>query len=158
MELSGLDIGVYFFFILAVTGIGFWVGRGKAETVDEYFLAGNRIPWFAIGVSIIAASISTEQFLGEVGFAYQHGLAVANWEWANFIAQLILAFIFIPIFLRQRIITIPEYLARRIRGSPGNRFAFSSDTAGFTSRPPLDSNSGTGPQHEYLLLLYKPVY
>ena len=59
MELSGLDIGVYFFFHLAVTGIGFWVGRGKADTVDEYFLAGNRIPWFAIGVSIITASIST---------------------------------------------------------------------------------------------------
>lgn len=124
MELSGLDIGVYFFFILAVTGIGFWVGRGKADTVDEYFLAGNRIPWFAIGVSIIAASISTEQFLGEVGFAYQHGLAVANWEWANFIAQLILAFIFIPIFLRQRIITIPEYLARRYDDRCRTVFAF----------------------------------
>jgi SSS family solute:Na+ symporter len=113
MELSGIDIVVYIAFIAAVLTVGILTGRRTQETVDDYFLAGNRVPWFAIGVSIIAASISTEQFLGEVGFAYRNGLAVANWEWANVIAQSVLAFIFIPVFLRQRIITIPEYLARR---------------------------------------------
>ncbi|HUU29018.1 MAG TPA: sodium/solute symporter, partial [archaeon] len=113
MELSGLDITVFILFIISVVSVGFIVGRRKQDTVAEYFLAGNRIPWYAIGVSIIAASISTEQFLGEVGFAYKNGLVVANWEWANFIAQSMLAFIFIPVFLRQRIVTIPEYLARR---------------------------------------------
>ncbi|MFB3902367.1 MAG: SLC5 family protein [Acidobacteriota bacterium] len=113
MELTSIDIIIFLSFLVAVVGVGFWVGRKQEATVDEYFLAGNRIPWFAIGFSIIAASISTEQFLGEVGFAYRYGLAVANWEWANFIAQLVLAFIFIPVFLRLRILTIPEYLACR---------------------------------------------
>lgn len=124
MALSGLDIAVYLGFLMTVVAVGFWVGRRQEATVEEYFLAGNRIPWFAIGVSIVAASISTEQFLGEVGFAYRYGLAVANWEWANVIAQLILAFIFIPVFLRQRIITIPEYLARRYDDRCRSVFAF----------------------------------
>jgi SSS family solute:Na+ symporter len=113
MELNGVDIVVYLAFLLAVIGIGFWVSRKQEATAGNYFLAGNRIPWFAIGVSIIAASISTEQFLGEVGFAYRYGLAVANWEWANVVAQLALAFIFVPVFFRLRIVTIPEYLGRR---------------------------------------------
>ncbi len=124
MELSALDIAVFLGFTATVTGVGFWVARRQEATVGEYFLAGNRVPWFAIGVSIIAASISTEQFLGEVGFAYQHGLAVANWEWAVFPAQMILTFIFIPVFLRQRIVTIPEYLARRYDDRCATVFAF----------------------------------
>jgi SSS family solute:Na+ symporter len=124
MELSSVDIAVYLAFLITVVTVGFLVGRRQEATVEGYFLAGNRIPWFAIGVSIIAASISTEQFLGEVGFAYRYGLAVANWEWANVIAQIILAFIFIPVFLRQRIITIPEYLARRYDDRCRSVFAF----------------------------------
>ena len=81
MELSPLDYVVFILYMLVVVSIGFWVARREKASSQSYFLAGKRLPWFAIGASLIASSISTEQFIGEVGFAYRYGLAVANWEW-----------------------------------------------------------------------------
>jgi SSS family solute:Na+ symporter len=66
-----------------------------------------------VGLSIVASAISTEQFIGEVGFAYTYGMAVVNWEWLVFPALSILVFIFTPLYLRHRITTMPEFLERR---------------------------------------------
>jgi SSS family solute:Na+ symporter len=70
VSLSPADYVVFFCYMIAVVLIGFWVARKEKATAIDYFLAGDNLPWFAIGFSMIASSISTEQFIGEVGFAY----------------------------------------------------------------------------------------
>jgi SSS family solute:Na+ symporter len=110
----GLFDAVFFLgYIVVVLIIGFAVARREKPTVQEYFRAGNRLPWYAVGASIIAAGVSSEQFVGEVGYAYKLGMPVMNWEWMVFPALSILLLIFIPLYVRNRITTMPEYLERR---------------------------------------------
>lgn len=88
-----VDALVLITYLTMLLFIGWWSGRRKSEvTAEEFFLTSKTLPWYAIGFSIIAAGISSEQFLGTVGFAYQYGLAVANWEWLNGPAILLLFF------------------------------------------------------------------
>ena len=112
MELNALDYGVFVLYCVAVLAVGWWVSR-KEKTSQDYFLAGRRLPWYAIGFSLIATSISTEQFIGEVGFAYRHGLAVANWEWGVFPAMTVMILFFVPFYVRRQISTMPEWLEHR---------------------------------------------
>lgn len=117
LKLNGLfgTIDLLFFlgYMVVTLFIGFWVGRREKATVSDYFRAGNRLPWYAVGFSIIAAGISSEQFVGETGYAYQFGMPVANWDWMVFPAISILLWIFIPIYIRNKVTTMPEYLENR---------------------------------------------
>ena len=100
------------YFVLTII-IGFVAGRREKRTVSDYFLAGRSLPWYAMGASIVAAGISSEQFVGEIGYAYKVGLPVANWEWLVLPAFSIMVWVFIPIYFRNRVSTMPEYLERR---------------------------------------------
>jgi len=122
VELSPLDYVVFILYMLIVVSIGFWVARREKTSSQSYFLAGRRLPWFAIGASLIASSISTEQFIGEVGFAYRYGLAVANWEWGVFPAMTVMILFFVPFYVRRQISTMPEWLEHRF--GPSSRFTF----------------------------------
>src|SRR4030042_1135216 len=99
--------------MVAVIFVGLWAARRGPRTARDYFLAGNNIPWYAIGFSLVASSISTEQFVGEVGYAYRHGLAVANWEWGVFPAMTVMILFFVPFFVRRQLSTMPEWLEHR---------------------------------------------
>src|SRR5512134_1559026 len=84
------------------------------EGSEDYFLAGRGLPWWLIGFSLIAANISTEQFVGMSGNAADRvGLAIASYEWLAAITLVAVAFLFLPCFLRTGIYTIPEFLERR---------------------------------------------
>ena len=122
MELNHLDYAVFILYVGFVVLVGFWVARREKKTSRHYFLAGNRLPWYAIGTSLIASSISTEQFIGEVGFAYRYGIAVANWEWSVFPAMTVMIVFFVPFYLRKRISTMPEWLEHRF--GPSSRITF----------------------------------
>lgn len=113
MNLSLLDSVILVLYLAIVLTIGFRVGRREKKTSRDYFLAGSRLPWYAVGLSMVASSISTEQFMGEVGFAYSLGLAVANWEWLVFPALTLLIWVFAPLFIRFHVTTMPEFLERR---------------------------------------------
>ena len=104
------DLIFFVGYFVLVVAIGFWSGRGQKASVGDYFRGGNRLPWYAVGFSIVAAGISSEQFVGEVGYAYKIGMPVANWEWLVFPALSILLWIFVPLYVRNRITTMPEYL------------------------------------------------
>ncbi len=110
-------------YFLLVVVIGFATGRRQEASVSGYFRGGNRLPWYAVGFSIVAAGISSEQFVGEVGYAYKIGLPVANWEWLVFPALSILLWIFVPLYVRNRITTMPEYLERRYGGRARSLYA-----------------------------------
>jgi SSS family solute:Na+ symporter len=113
VKLGLLDTVILLAYLVAVAWIGFRVARREKKTTREYFLAGSRLPWYAVGLSMVASSISTEQFMGEVGFAYRYGLAVANWEWLIFPALTVLIWVFAPFYIRGRVTTMPEFLERR---------------------------------------------
>jgi SSS family solute:Na+ symporter len=125
VKLNVLDYVVFVLYCAGVLGVGFWVAR-RERTSNDYFLAGRRLPWFVIGASLIASSISTEQFIAEVGFAYRHGLAVANWEWGVLPAMTLMLVFFVPFYLRRRISTMPEWLEHRF--GPSSRLTFAAIT------------------------------
>ena len=114
MQLSGLDIGIFLAFVVCVVSLGLWKSR-KEETSEDYFLAGRGLKWWLIGFSLIAANISAEQFVGMSGQAAMKsiGLAVASYEWIAAITLVVVAFFFLPKFLKSGIFTIPEYLEYR---------------------------------------------
>ncbi len=110
---GGIDLTFFLGYMVVVMVIGFVAGKREQATVVDYFRAGNRLPWYAIGFSIIAAGISSEQFVGEMGYAYKLGMPVVNWEWLIFPALSILLWVFVPLYFRNRITTMPEYLENR---------------------------------------------
>jgi len=114
MELSGLDVGILALFFVCVVTVGLFKSR-KEKTSEDYFLAGRGLKWWLIGFSLIAANISAEQFVGMSGQAAMGsiGLAVASYEWIAAITLVVVAFFFLPKFLKSGIFTIPEYLEYR---------------------------------------------
>src|SRR5512136_1445672 len=109
----GLDFVLFGLYLAANLALGLWVARRRAGDTRGYFLAGERLPWYAIGGSIIAANISTEHFIGMIGIAYAVGFVVAQWEWGNVITFSALIWVFLPYFIRGGLYTMPEFLERR---------------------------------------------
>ena len=108
-----LDIAVFLLFVVCVVGLGLYKSRHE-ETGEDYFLAGRGLKWWLIGFSLIAANISSEQFVGMSGNAASHvGLAIASYEWMAAITLVVVAFCFLPYFLRAGIFTMPEFLEYR---------------------------------------------
>jgi SSS family solute:Na+ symporter len=110
---QSVDLLVCAGYFVAVVVIGFVSSRHRRSSVSGYFKADNQLPWYAIGFSIVAAGISSEQFVGEMGYAYKLGLPVANWEWLVLPALSVLLWVFVPLYVRNRIATMPEYLEHR---------------------------------------------
>ncbi len=112
--LGTLDIVVFVAFVVCVIGIGLFKSREEKNTSEDYFLAGRGLKWWLIGFSLIAANISTEQFVGMNGNAASHvGLAIASYEWMAAVTLVVVAFAFLPYFLRAGIYTMPEFLEYR---------------------------------------------
>ena len=113
MHFGSFDIIIFFAFIVSVVTVGLVKSR-KEKTGEDYFLAGRGLTWWLIGFSLIAANISTEQFVGMSGNAASHvGLAIASYEWMAAITLVVVAFGFLPYFLRAGIFTMPEFLEYR---------------------------------------------
>ena len=113
MEIHFADIAVFLLFLVAVVAVGLIKSRNENDS-ESYFLAGRGLSWWLIGFSLIAANISTEQFVGMSGQAANYiGLAVATWEWLAGITLVVCAFWFLPKFLRAGVYTVPEFLEQR---------------------------------------------
>jgi SSS family solute:Na+ symporter len=113
MELSALDIGVFLAFFGVVIGVSMYKSR-REKTGEDFFLASRSLVWPLIGLSLIAANISTEHFVGMAGQgAGIAGMAIASYEWMAAITLVFVAIFFLPKFLRSGIFTIPEYLEYR---------------------------------------------
>ena len=109
-----IDIVVFFLFIAAVVAVGLIKSKGEGKDSESYFLAGRGLKWWLIGVSLIAANISSEQFVGMSGQAADYlGMAIASYEWMAAITLVVVAFFFLPYFLRTGIFTIPQFLEHR---------------------------------------------
>jgi solute:Na+ symporter, SSS family len=115
-KLTTLDYAVFLIYFVVVAAYGVWIykrkQRSEASTTD-FFLAEGSLTWWAIGASLIASNISAEQFIGMSGDGFAVGVAVAAYEWIAAIALIILAVFFMPIYLQNRIYTMPQFLTER---------------------------------------------
>jgi len=112
------DIIVFVVFVVSVVGIGLYMSRGDGSEgeggASDYFLAGRGLTWWLVGFSLIAANISTEQFVGMSGKAADWlGMAIASYEWMAAVTLVVMAFVFLPTFLKSGIYTIPQFLEYR---------------------------------------------
>jgi len=114
---STVDWAVFIFYFILVSSYGYWIySRKKNKEVSgshDFFLAEGSLTWWAIGASLIASNISAEQFIGMSGQGFQVGIAVAAYEWVAAIALIIVAVWFIPIYLKNKIFTMPQFLQTR---------------------------------------------
>lgn len=116
MTFSTIDYLVFVVYCLIIVGLGLFVSvRKRSHKADssDYFLAGRALPWWAIGASLIASNISAEQFIGMSGSGFAIGLAIASYEWMAALTLVIVAVFFLPIFLKKKIFTMPQFLELR---------------------------------------------
>lgn len=113
-------VGAYFAILLAV---GFWKGKGKRDTSGGYFISKGTLPWWAIGAAYVATGMNTEQLIGQNGMGYKIGLTMVNWYLIAVVVYPALIFFFFPIYLRNSIFTMPEYLGKRFDKKSENVFA-----------------------------------
>ncbi|MDF2190470.1 sodium/solute symporter [Paraflavitalea sp. CAU 1676] len=115
-KLEYYDYLIIIFYFILVGSYGYWIYRRKKKaTMDtkDFFLAEGSLTWWAIGASLIASNISAEQFIGMSGEGFFVGTAVAAYEWIAALALIIIAIWFIPIYLKNKIYTMPQFLKTR---------------------------------------------
>jgi SSS family solute:Na+ symporter len=116
MNLHTIDIVIFFAYVLGLLFLALYISReekGHERNTKDYFLASKALPWWAIGASLIASNISAEQIVGMSGSGYVLGLAIASYEWMAALTLLIVGKYFLPIFLKNEIYTMPQYLEQR---------------------------------------------
>lgn len=119
MQLAALDAVIVLAYMVGIFVLAQVVSREKAghqKDAKDYFLASKSLPWWAIGASLIAANISAEQIIGMSGSGYAIGLAIASYEWMAALTLLLVGKYFLPIFLRNGIYTMPQFLEQRYGG------------------------------------------
>ena len=120
------DYLVFFLYFILVAAYGIWIYKRKTaknETAQEFFLAEGSLTWWAIGASLIASNISAEHFIGMSGSGFAIGLAISSYEWMSGLVLIIVALFFIPMFLKNRIYTMPQFLATRYNEQVGSIMA-----------------------------------
>jgi SSS family solute:Na+ symporter len=110
-----LDTIVFILYAILIVVIGNWMvrSRGRQRSSEDYFFANKSLPWYLVGSSIIAANISAEQFIGMSGSGYAIGLAIATYEWIAALILIVVARYFLPVFIHNKIETMPQFLALR---------------------------------------------
>jgi solute:Na+ symporter, SSS family len=122
VNLATLDITILVIYAVGIFLLAQWVSREKGaheKNAQDYFLASRALPWWAIGTSLIAANISAEQIVGMSGSGYVMGMAIASYEWMAALTLIVVGKWILPVFLKNGIYTMPEFLEKRY--SPGVR-------------------------------------
>ena len=110
--ISNIDLTIMVAYILVVAGIGFAVSRGT-KTDEDLFLGGRSLTWGLIGLSLFASNISSTTLVGLAGAAYTSGVVNSVWEFGAAIPFVVLAVVFVPLYLKARVTTVPEFLEHR---------------------------------------------
>jgi len=114
MKLEWIDILIFTIYIIGIVLLGLYASKSSSDSKRDYFLAGDKLPWWMIGGSIIAANISSHHLVGAMGAAYSRGFVAITLEWgAILIGFNVLLWVFLPFYLRNGFYTVPEYLEKR---------------------------------------------
>jgi SSS family solute:Na+ symporter len=115
-RLQASDYFVFLIYFVVVAGYGYYIYRRKRSAVTstkDFFLAEGSLTWWAIGASLIASNISAEHFIGMSGSGFALGLAISTYEWMAAATLIIVAVFFIPVYLKNKIYTMPQFLLER---------------------------------------------
>ncbi len=121
--LSTIDIVIIIASLGLIVLVGHVAGRFRSDTAHGYFLGGNKMPWYLIGTAFVATGISSEQLVGTVGITYEQGLGIANWEWFILPVYTLVLIVFIPVYLKNRVVTVSGFLADRFGPACGTIFS-----------------------------------
>ena len=120
-SLHHYDYLIFIIYFVIVAGYGYYVYQKKKKksvsASHDYFLAEGSLTWWAIGASLIASNISAEQFIGMSGNGFKMGLAISTYEWMAAATLMIVAIFFIPVYLKNKIYTMPQFLSERYNGT-----------------------------------------
>src|SRR6201990_1086169 len=119
-KLQTQDYIVFLIYFVIVAAYGYWIYWKKKKAVTDskdFFLAEGSLTWWAIGASLIASNISAEQFIGMSGSGFKMGLAISTYEWMAAATLVIVATFFIPVYLKNKIYTMPQFLNQRYNGT-----------------------------------------
>ena len=117
LSLGGIGVFVIYFIIVALYGYYVYKKKSKVNDSKNFFLAEGSLTWWAIGASIIASNISAEQFIGMSGEGFFAGIAVAVYEWLGAAVLILVAVFFMPVYIKNKIYTMPQFLKNRYNGS-----------------------------------------
>lgn len=127
MRLGEVDIAVFVLYVVGVIALGIYAARNVGGTKRDYFLAGDKLPWWLIGGSIVASNLSSHQFVAQTGAAYRRGFVLTSAEWAAILLGLnVLLWVFLPFYIRNGFYTMPEFLEKRF--GRASRVAFAGLT------------------------------
>ena len=121
-----VDLIILVLYLIILVSLGLFLGRtkkGETKSANDYFLAGNTLTWWAVGASLIAANISAEQFIGMSGTGFRDGIATAAYEVMAAITLIVIGKFLLPIMLKQKIFTIPQFLRERYNDGVGLAFS-----------------------------------
>ena len=111
-QLTPIDIAMIGLYVLFIVAVGFWVAF-RTRTTTDYFLAGRSLSWWLIGFSLFASNVSSSTLIGLSSSAYGTGIAVYNYEWMAALVLVFFVVFFLPLYLKSRVFTMPEFLERR---------------------------------------------
>lgn len=129
IKMSGfrtVDLIIVVLYLCLLVGLGLVLGRskdGEEKSASDYFLAGNTLTWWAVGASLIAANISAEQFIGMSGTSYADGIATAAYELMAAVTLIVVGKFLLPVMLKRKIFTIPQFLRERYNDGVGLAFS-----------------------------------
>ncbi|HZV36434.1 MAG TPA: sodium/solute symporter [Verrucomicrobiae bacterium] len=112
-SLHAFDLTIFAGYVALMVALGVWVARRGQRTAKSYFLGNKTIPWYVVGASMVAADISSEHFIANVGGAYHYGVVLATGSWNSWIIYSLLIWVFLPYYVRTGLYTMPEFLERR---------------------------------------------
>jgi SSS family solute:Na+ symporter len=114
--LQTYDYIVFVLYFLIIASYGFWIYKRKQSATansTDFFLAEGQLTWWAIGASLIASNISAEQFIGMSGNGFRLGIAISAYEWIAAVSLVVVAVFFMPVYLKNSIYTMPQFLKTR---------------------------------------------
>ena len=121
-----VDLIIVLLYLAVLIFLGLFLGRnkkGEEKSANDYFLAGNTLTWWAVGASLIAANISAEQFIGMSGTSYADGIATAAYELMAAVTLVVIGKFLLPVMLKRKIFTIPQFLRERYNDGVGLAFS-----------------------------------
>ena len=121
-DINMLDISAIAVYLVVLLAVGLMKGRGRRVSSGDYFISKGTLPWWVIAAAFVATGMNTEQLIGQNGMGYHIGLTMVNWYIIVIFVYSMLIFVFLPLYLRNGIVTMPEFLERRYDARSRNVF------------------------------------
>ncbi len=123
LDLNWYEVVIFVGYLLLTVAVGFLVARKGRSNSRDYFMGDKKLPWFVVGTSMVATSVSSDHFIAQVGAGYKYGIVIAAFGWNTWIVYSLLIWVFLPYYMRTGLYTMPEFLERRYNSAARYLFA-----------------------------------